>query len=284
MVVSWRLAQEADVARIDRFLMQRIQTSMFPLANLRDHGLRGSDPRAVNIWMLGDPLRAVFAITNEGMVLPQCPDCTDDELAAAIDLIRGRPLFGLAAEATQARRIMQLAGWEGRPATLNSDEPGFSLNLSQLVMPDTTGAELVPLGDLGREVTEGWRAEYLIEAMDFDADRACIQAGKDWVTYTARDSHRVLLVDGTPVAMTGFNARLPEAVQIGGVYTPPNLRGRGYARLAVALHLQEARNAGATRAGLFSASDSASRAYIAIGFQPAGQFSLILFKTPEDPA
>ncbi len=280
----WRAAHENDVPRIEAFLFQHVQTSMFPLANLRDFGLRGPHPRSLNIWVLGDDPRAVFAMTNEGMILPQCPNCTDQELIAAINLIRGHKLFGIAAEAVQARRIMRLAGWEDRPATLNSDEPGFALNLDDLVVPDATGAELVPLGDLERHVTEGWRQHYLVEAMDFDPDRARRQAAEDFVAYSRRDSHRVLLLNGTPVAMAGFNARLPEIVQVGGVYTPPELRGRGYARLAVAMHLMEAKAAGVTQSVLFAASDAAARAYIGIGFRPAGQFSLILFKNPEDPA
>ncbi|WP_424831947.1 GNAT family N-acetyltransferase [Ruegeria sp.] len=280
--MSWRLAQVEDLPRIDTFLSQHIQTSMFPLANLRDYGLRGTDPRAVNIWMLDKDPRAILAMTNEGMVLPQCPDCPDQELVDAIDLIRGRKLFGVAGEATQTRRIMRLAGWENRQATLNSDEPSFTLDLDRLILPDATDAELVPLGDLDREVTEKWRRDYLIEVMEFPADRARKHAARDYESYAKRDSHRVLIVRGRPVAMTGFNVRLPQVVQIGGVYTPPDLRGRGYARLAVALHLQEARRGGATRAVLFAASEAAVRAYKAIGFQPAGHFSLILFNNPED--
>ncbi|WP_371808221.1 GNAT family N-acetyltransferase [Ruegeria sp. HKCCA5491] len=282
--MTWRQARQEDVPMIDRFLSKHIQTSMFPLANLRDFGLRGCDPRALNVWALGDSPRAILAITNEGMVLPQCPDCSDAELLEAIELIRGRALFGLAAEATQARRFMHLAGWDNRPATMNSDEPGFTLDLNHIVLPETSGATLVPLGDVDREIAEGWRQSYLTEAMDFDEDRAQNQSKKDVAAYVERDSHRALLVSGQPVGMTGFNARLPEVVQIGGVYTPPTLRGCGYAKLAVALHLLEARAAGVTRAVLFAASDSAARAYIAIGFKPAGQYSLILFKTPKDPA
>ncbi|WP_259462673.1 GNAT family N-acetyltransferase [Ruegeria conchae] len=257
---------------------------MFPLANLRDFGLRKLHPRSLKAWVLGDPFRAVFAITNEGMILSQCPNCSDDELAEAISLIRGHALFGIASEATQARWLMQLGGWEDRPATLNSDEPGFSLELDQLRIPDVSGARLVPLDEVDRAITENWRHDYLIEAMDFAPDRAKTQAGEDFEAYCTRDSHRVLLVNDRPVAMTGFNARLPEIVQIGGVYTPPELRGRGYARLAVALHLSEARDAGVSRSVLFAASDSAARAYMAIGFQPAGYFSLILFTNPEDTA
>lgn len=282
--MTWRLAQEEDVPEIDGFLSRHIQTSMFPLANLRDFGLRGSDPRAVNMWVLGDGPRAVFGITKEGMVLPQCPECTDEELSQAIRLIRGRKLFGLAAEAGQARRVLQLAGWENRPATLNSDEPGFSLDLNDLVMPDITGAELVSLEDLDRSTAVGWRQDYLIEAMGFDPERAEPQAQKDIAAYIGRDTHRALLVDGQPVGMTGFNSRIAQVVQIGGVYTPPDSRGHGFARLAVALHLCEARSNGATRAVLFAASDAAARAYIAIGFRPAGHYSLILFKKPEDTA
>ncbi|WP_170789643.1 GNAT family N-acetyltransferase [Ruegeria lacuscaerulensis] len=282
--MNWRPADTTDVPAIRRFLSRHVQTSMFPLANLREYGLGGTSPRALSAWVLGDDPWAVFAITNEGMVLPQCPDCSDADLLAAIDLIRGRPLFGIAAEATQARRIMQLAGWAGRPATLNSDEPGFTLDLTQLVVPDTTGATLEPLGGFNGDITEEWRRDYLIEAMDFAPDRARKQARKDYVTYLDLNSHRVLVVDGQPVAMTGFNARLPDVVQIGGVYTPPKLRGRGYARLAVSLHLLEANASGVSRAVLFAASNSAARAYMAIGFKPAGQFSLILFKNPKDPA
>ena len=52
----------------------------------------------------------------------------------------------------------------------------------------------------------------------------------------------VLDVDGKAVARSiGSPPRLPDAVQIGGVYTPPQLRGRGYARAVVAGSLLDAR-------------------------------------------
>jgi len=280
----WRPARDEDVPGIERFLTRHIQSSMFPLANLRDYGLRGHDPRSMDIWVLGDDPRAVFAITNEGMVLPQCPNCSDEELRGAIDLIRGRALFGIAAEAGQARRIMRLAGWEDRPAMLNSDEPGFTLDLTQLSLPDTKGAEIKPLTDTTRGITEEWRRAYLIEASDFDPERAADQSKKDITAYIQRDSHRILRVDGRPVGMSGFNARLPQVVQVGGVYVPPDLRGLGYGRLAVGLHLQEVQKKGIARAVLFAASEAAARAYISLGFRPAGQYSLILFKNPKEAA
>ena len=49
------------------------------------------------------------------------------------------------------------------------------------------------------------------------------------------------------------------------------------ARRAVALHLQEARDKGATRAILFAANEAAARAYESIGFERNGTFSLMMF-------
>ena len=92
---------------------------------------------------------------------------------------------------------------------------------------------------------------------------------------------RLLVVNGKPVAQTGFNVALPDSVQIGGVYTPPENRRQGYGRLAVALHLQKVRAQGVQKAILFSANEYASRAYRGIGFEQIGHYTLTIFSTPE---
>lgn len=280
----WRLARQQDIPAIERFLLDHVQSSMFALANLRDFGLNAPAPRAMNMWMLGDPLRGVFGITNEGMILPQCPDLPEADLTAAADLIRGRTVMGLAGEASQARRFLQQAGWQDRAAHLDRDEPSFALNLRDLIVPPTENARLVPLSDGDRSLLIRWREAYHLESLGTDPGMARKAAQKDIDGYIQRDSHRLLMVDGQPVSMTGFNATLPEIVQIGGVFTPPALRGRGYARTAVALHLAEARAAGLRKSVLFAASNAAVRAYVAIGFAPAGTFSLVLFSDQMEAA
>jgi predicted GNAT family acetyltransferase len=94
------------------------------------------------------------------------------------------------------------------------------------------------------------------------------------------DSLRVLLDGDQPVAMTGLDAGLPEIVLIGGVYTPPDMRGRGYARQAVALHLADLRAKGVERAVLSTDMPAAVRAYLAIGFRPIDDSALVLFRQP----
>ena len=107
------------------------------------------------------------------------------------------------------------------------------------------------------------------------------KAKDDIESYIAANSHRVLYRGDTPVAMTGFNAVLPEAVQIGGVYTPPAARSRGLARTAVAMHLQEARSRGVAHAILFAASPQACKAYEAIGFARTGDFTILFYEEPQ---
>jgi predicted GNAT family acetyltransferase len=89
-----------------------------------------------------------------------------------------------------------------------------------------------------------------------------------------------MLVDGSDiVAYAAFNAALPEIVQLGGVWTPPERRGRGYGRAVVAGALLAARDGGAQRAVLFTGDDNvaAKRAYAALGFRRVGDWGLVLF-------
>jgi predicted GNAT family acetyltransferase len=87
-----------------------------------------------------------------------------------------------------------------------------------------------------------------------------------------------LLVDGgRPVAFSAFNARLPDIVQVGGVWVPVELRGRGYGRAVVAGSLLDARARGASRAVLFAEREDAKRAYRGLGFSVLGEYGLLLF-------
>jgi predicted GNAT family acetyltransferase len=90
-----------------------------------------------------------------------------------------------------------------------------------------------------------------------------------------------LLVDpgGAPLAMSGSNASLPDRVQIGGVYTPPALRGRGHGGDVVAGQLLDLRAGGVRRAVLFTNHDNepAVRAYQRLGFVRVGDYGLVLF-------
>jgi GNAT superfamily N-acetyltransferase len=279
--MTWRAAQDADLDWIQSFLYANLQSSMFLLSNLRDHGLhdRTSD-KGMTIWLSEGTNVGVFTISNSGMILLQAPTADDMVWRRASDLIADRPvLTGCLGETRQVRAFLTAAGLNDVPTLINDDEPAFRLELADLKLPQADGGELVPISAVPRELAVQWRTDYHIEVLGASASKAAELAEADITSYIERDSHRALLINGQPVAMTGFNATLPSVVQIGGVYTPPDLRGRGHARLALALHLQEARARGVTKSVLFAASTAAVRSYMSLGYQRAGEFSLVLFDT-----
>lgn len=77
-------------------------------------------------------------------------------------------------------------------------------------------------------------------------------------------------VDGRPVSQATARGPVVGMTRIGPVYTPPELRGHGYAAAATAAAAQWALDAGATRVLLFTdlANPISNRLYPRIGFVP----------------
>ena len=78
------------------------------------------------------------------------------------------------------------------------------------------------------------------------------------------------IVDDQPVSMAGIVRRTRNAAAIAGVYTPPGLRGRGYAGSAVATLVERIFDEGKTTACLYTdmRNPFSNRCYAKIGFRP----------------
>ena len=98
-----------------------------------------------------------------------------------------------------------------------------------------------------------WRVASEVEFYGL-ADTPELRAGKvpAAAALVERGEAFLLEAERRPVSMCTHNARAADAVQIGGVWTPPELRGRGHARAVVAGALLAARSAGARRGVLFT--------------------------------
>lgn len=253
--------------------------AMFPLNNLVQFGLDGQDPLAPRMWRNADgPLRDVMTVTKAGMVLPFLPS---GEYEGAAAVLSGRTLIGIVGPAAAARGIQNALGLADTAMELDADEGHFNLSLSDLKIPDGK-TRLVPAWDMHRAVLTDWLEDYHISILGMSPDQAA-KVVPEWVTRDISEKRRMMLMGGdTPVATTAFNAALPDIVQIGGVYTPPSLRGRGYARRAVALHLAQVRAEGVRKATLFANDPSAIAAYTAVGFNPIGDWVLSIFQTPQE--
>ena len=79
------------------------------------------------------------------------------------------------------------------------------------------------------------------------------------------------IVNGRPVSMAVIVRRLKTSAAITGVYTPPGLRGRGYAGSATAAMVERIYTEGHKIACLYAdqRNPASNRCYAKIGFMPA---------------
>ncbi|ANS65961.1 hypothetical protein SLINC_3737 [Streptomyces lincolnensis] len=86
--------------------------------------------------------------------------------------------------------------------------------------------------------------------------------------------------DGTPVSMAGVTPKVAGQVRVAPVYTPPHLRGRGYAGAATTEVSRAARDAGADEVLLFTdlANPTSNGLYQRIGYRPVADFAVYDFQ------
>jgi len=276
-----------DEQLLESFLLPRAESSMFLRANSRAAGLvdRGAPLQGTYVAALeGGRIVAVAAHFWNGMLVLQTPDRDSLESVARAAVLRsGRELGGLAGPRSQVEGAVRALGLEGRRTSLDSREKLYTLELEELRVPDAlaSGRLLCRRPDTSElDLLAAWRAEFSIESLGLTDGDDLRAASRRELERQDADGAVWILVDGDrPVSHSAFNARLPDVVQVGGVWTPRQLRGRGYARCAVAGSLLEARRHGVKRAVLFTAEEnrSARAAYEALGFRVVGDYGLVIF-------
>ena len=86
-------------------------------------------------------------------------------------------------------------------------------------------------------------------------------------------------LDGVPVSMAGFSAVVAGQSRVAPVYTPAELRGRGYAGAATSAASEAARAAGAAQVVLFTdlANPTSNALYQRLGYRPLEDFQVLDF-------
>lgn len=291
MNVTLRRLGPGDEEEVRRFLLPRVDSSLFLLGNLRAACLEDTGAAFSGTWwgaFDGGALEGVAAHCWNGMLLLQAPRALA-ELASEAAGSSGRPLSGLSGPREQVVAARRSLGLEGAKAALDHEAELFSLDLAALEVPPALARGEVACGPpLPSEVLRlvDWRVAYALETLGALPGEALRKTCAEEVSRLTDEGNAfVLRASGEAVAFSGFNARLPEVVQVGGVYTPPGLRGRGHARAAVAGSLLAARAEGVCRAVLFTERENhaARRAYAALGFRVVGDYGMLLLETPAPP-
>ena len=229
--------------------------------------------------VVGALLRTAGQPALVSAVPPRCADAVADALVGL-----DPEAAGVQGPAEEARAVAD--AWSARTGADVSVALRMRLfALDELHAPVVPGAARAvgPDDTAGIDVLAGWRTE-------FDAE-----IGRTWRhPPTARDDvERAVAsgagellweVDGVPVAQAAARAVVAGMTRIGPVYTPPELRGRGYAAAVTAAAARWAHDHGARHVLLYTdlANPTTNRLYPRLGFRPRFDFlELSIVRTPE---
>jgi uncharacterized protein len=275
-----------DEPRLFEFLSPFIESSLFFFSNvdragLDDHGERFQGTYVASVNVTG-AITAVAGHSWSGMLMLQGDRGLERAAQRAVEL-SGRSVSGFIGPWSLVCRARKAFGLDQTRATHDGAELLFSLSLDSLRLPPLLANPDVALREPTAAEASGvlgaWRAEYQCETLGMDRTPEQEQSAcRETEAWREVGTLWVLTVGDEVVAMTGFNAETRGIVQVGGVFTPPARRGRGYARAAVAASLARAHARGVQRSVLFTAetNQAARRAYAALGYEAIGDFGLVL--------
>lgn len=278
--VQLRMAAQEDAAALERFLAQHAETSMFLRGNLAAHGLGNRTHRhGTTYWLYErEGIIGVTGCSNGGYLMCQAPDAPEDFWRAATRALVGRQIAGLTGVPEQVNAWIKSLGLAEGAFAVRDLDPLYRLSLDALEPPDMTGLRLRRPTAQDKGMLAAWFTGFsqdtgMMPAGGMSGDTAA-------ESFIAHDAARLLEHDGTAVAMTSLNAAVGTTVQVGGVYVPPERRGRGFGGLVVAAQLAQLCRTGTRTAILFAANATAARGYERIGFRRIGSYALALLETP----
>ncbi|MEP3196300.1 MAG: GNAT family N-acetyltransferase [Lentilitoribacter sp.] len=242
-----RRLDNRDVSETKLFLDCHIETSMFLRSNIEKAGLEFHGELYQGDYFgafIDSKLMGVIAHYWNGTMLMQSPDL--DVLSQLYNKIVSnmtRSVKAVVGDANQGGYILNRLAISEDKFALNAIDNLMSLELSQLHIPhaNNTSLTMVEITERHFDILKEWTRGYEIEALGTTDDDKLTEKSKQIAHDRIKDSNCwILEADGMPVALSGFNAQLPEIVQIGPVWTPPEHRNNGYARHLVARTLERA--------------------------------------------
>jgi uncharacterized protein len=205
----------------------------------------------------------------------------DDENAIPLLLEDARGVFGTLpgvvgpkAPAAEFAELWQEA--TGADARVEIEQRCF--RAEQIRAPENVVGSMRDYEPRDRDVAVRWMDAFVEEALHGPEP----ESSEEFVDRRSEDPDAGLVVwddGGEPVSMAGFGGLTPNGIRIGPVYTPPELRGRGYASALTAALTQRLLDRGRRFCFLFTdlANPTSNSIYQRIGYRPVGDIDLWRF-------
>lgn len=228
----------------------------------------------------GAVLGAAMRTPPWNVVLSEVDDPEATELLADDWAAHDPELRGVTGPKAAARGFAERwTGRTGRAARVEVEERIF--RLARVTPPRPASGSWRLAEDRDRGILADWFVAFVEEALpesppldDLDAavDRAIRRINR--TIYLWEDGDRV-------VSLVGAGGETPNGIRIGPVYTPRELRGRGYASALTAAASQDQLDAGRRFCFLFTdlANPTSNKIYQAIGYEPVSDVDQYLFET-----
>lgn len=167
---------------------------------------------------------------------------------------------------TSALFAEQWTAATGQSQRLNMSERIF--RLERVIPPRRVAGHLreTRMGD--RDLIADWLRAFAVEALAVVDTRADEMAGR-WIEANGRAMY-LWDVEGRVVSMVGVSGETPHGIRVAPVYTPPELRRRGYASALTAAVSRRQLDGGKTACFLYTdlANPTSNKIYQAIGYEP----------------
>lgn len=138
----------------------------------------------------------------------------------------------------------------------------------RVILPRPVGGRMRPYESADRELAVRWLDAFTAEALPEPPP----EPSSRWLDRRLAEPEGSVVVweDGEPVSLAAAGGTTPNGIRIGPVYTPPELRGRGYASALVADLTRVQLEGGRRFCFLFTdlANPTSNRIYQRVGYEP----------------
>ncbi|GEM_PF-1429585 len=273
-----------DEDALVKFLVDRGASSIFLQSAFEREGLAASGQAPTLFYgaFRGTDLLGVVGQGARGTLWIQAPEHAA-ELARTLVAYSGRSPPSIAGPYAQVQLARKALGRDTHTARIDACETLYELELDELVVPTSLldgKVERIHPTQRHLDVLIRWANDYAVEVLGLAQTHAHLAATREKIQRAITNNEIWMLLErGVPVARSSFSARTSNAVQVSAMYTPPEMRRRGFARSIVAASLADMHEKGIRLTALFmDPSNRAGQACVrSLGFKPTAYFGVLIF-------